>query len=456
MVTELARNQTTGYVRDEWTPNSWHVFLCDLNGKPIEELVDVDFDATDTLNEIPTCTVSVAGRKPGYFRPWEQCIALTRDTMQQVFFFGPIVSTRTKLVTSPGYSTTTELTCQGWEAWLERVFPAVTHFSYGDKTAWEAVLATWTGGDTAGGINARELKFQKRSACVGQPEDGLKWPVPAWLEWEYTNDDAGNPSAWALHQELHTQGIDVGLRATWDAAAGSFRSRYVIGGSSNSTAEDCRNPKTGRVLDTELVVGADVADLTFEQRGDLQANAVVATGGTDLIGVAPMYDGVRWFDPIVPNDSFAGMLLELQVNSENARTVEATDPDAILRELAARHRLRFKNAPVFVSELKVRYAPGSIRPGDVITISDNGGAQIVDPLAGSTVYSRWALTARVASVSVSSDDALFADLTVFETQGDGELQDIRLAGIDSAALANWYETLSGVSGWVARLAALRR
>lgn len=418
----------SGYTSNEWQPTRWHVYLCDITGAIQEELLDVEFASSDQLNQIPTCSVSVTGKKFGYFRPWLHTIAVTGNSLEEVFFFGPIISSRAQVADAAEYAVTTELECQGWEAWLDRVYPMVEFFSEPGgsdaKSACDAVTAIWAS------VTKRANKFQVRpGGAIQAPADTINVPeLVVTLDWDTVSEETrpGAPSAWSMHTELHAQGIDVNYRPTWDAAGNRFYSRCVIGGSTNATTAQMKNYKTGRWLTEEYVVGGNVSGLTVEMRGDMQATSVLATGVDSAYGVAPTYGNTTYSVEnasdtavgVFPDKAFAGLLLEYQYPAD-VQTTNSNDPDAACATIAKAQRERLRRTPTLVAEMQIQWSPGQIRPGDIMGITDNGGAQFIDPtdsdeFPDGTVSTRWSLAGRVSGVQVSSADMLHAEISMFE------------------------------------------
>lgn len=412
----------SGYNTEEWQPTRWHVYLCDIQGYPQEELLDVEFTVEQTLNQIAACTVSATGKKFGYFKPWLHTIAVTGDNREDVMFFGPVLNTRAQVAKQAEYSITTELDCQGWEAWLDRVYPMVEFFSEpggaDDKSAWAAVSAIWDG------VEAREKRFQvHHGGAIQRPKSTIDAKISVTLDWDTVSEEArpGAPSAWAMHQEIHAQGIDVTYRPTWDAVGGRYYSRCVIGGSTNPIKEQMAYPKTGRTLQREFVIGADASTMSLELRGDMQATSVLATGVDSAYGLAPTYgtgstalslEDAALSEATFPKDVFAGLLLEYQYPAE-IKTTNADDPEAMCKVIAAAQRERLRRTPLLMSDVQIRWQPGDVMLGDIIKVTDNGGAQIID-VENATQLTRWEVTGRVSALSVASTDMLHATVTIFE------------------------------------------
>ena len=414
------------YDPEEWQPTRWHVYLCDIQGYPQEELVDVEFNVEMQLNQIPTCNVSVTGKKFGYFRPWLHTIAVTGDHNEETIFFGPILNTRAQVANAAEYAVTTELDCQGWEAWLDRIYPMVEFFSEpggpDNHSAYDAVVAIWDG------VDAREKRFQVHPAgAIQRPDSKINAAIGVTLDWDTVSEETrpGAPTAWGMHQDIHAQGIDVSYRPTWNAASKRFYSRCVIGGSTNPLAGQMSYPKTGTTLGREFVVGHEASSMTLEMRGDMQATSVLATGIDSAYGLDPRYGALTLEDAALPEatlpkDVFAGLLLEYQYPAD-IQTINADDPDAACVAIAKAQRDRLRCTPLLINELQIRWKPGEVKVGDIIKVTDNGGAQIVDR-DDAGVYSqlvRWEVTGRVAGISVNSADMTHASVSIFEVNDPG-------------------------------------
>lgn len=424
----------SGYDAEEWQPTRWHVYLCDIRGYPQEELLDVEFTVDQQLNQIAACTVSATGKRFGYFKPWLHTIAVTGDNREDVVFFGPIMNSRAQVAKQAEYAIITELDCQGWEAWLDRVYPMVEFFSEpggaDDKSAWDAVNAIWNG------VAEREKRFQvHHSGAIRRPAATTNAKISVTLDWDTVSEESrpGAPTAWAMHQEIHAQGIDVSYRPTWDAPSGRFYSRCVIGGSTNSLKEQMAYPKTGRKLEREFVIGADASTMSLELRGDMQATSVLATGVDSTYGIAPAYgaytlENAAESEAVFPKDVFAGLLLEYQYPAD-IKTANADDPEAACRLIATAQRERLRRTPLLMSDLQVRWKPGEVMLGDIITVTDNGGAQIIDA-ESSTQLTRWTVTGRVSGLSLASTDMLHATVSIFEvTDPSAEFVGFRAFGV---------------------------
>jgi hypothetical protein len=225
----------------------------------------------------------------------------------------------------------------------------------------------------------------------------------------------------------------------------------VIGGQTQPDKANWENPKTGEYLSNrEYVVGADVAALTLEYRGDLQANAVLVSGDNELFAQAPRRDGVDWDDARVPDNSFAGMLLESQYPSET----KAVDPVAVLQVQATSLRDRLRRTPMVVSGLRVRFSPGALKPGDIVVVTDNGSNQIVNPNNAAEIAVRSSMYGRISTIEVSSDDALFAELTLFQIGDPGAELTSHQMGVFAGP--NIYQFFDATWGWTSRMAVARK
>lgn len=455
---------SSGYLQQEWQPTRWMAYLCDIKGKIVEPIRDFSFTAETTLNNIPTASVTVSGKRPGHFRPWLHSIAIVGDTKEATFFYGPIVNARVQLTNRAEYAATTELECRGWEEWLDNVYPVVNFQSEGEKTAWQAIDAIWRGGDQANaGIIGRANKYQVRPffsdpsnrpgarGSIRAPEWGRDRGVPVWVDWNTIDSRAGAATAWGLYGDLHGQGIDVSHRPTWSESEQAFYSRCVIGGQTEPDTANWKNPKTGRYLgDREYIVGDGVSSITLEYRGDLQANAVLVSGDNDFFAQSPQRDGVDWDDPNVPNDSFAGLLLESQYPSET----QAVDPVAVLQVQATSLRDRLRRTPMIASGLKIRFSPEDLHPGDIVVVTDNGGSQIINPNNADEIAVRSSMYGRINTIEVSSSDALFADLTLFQIGDPGAELTSHAMGVFAGP--NIYEFFDATWGWTSRMAVARK
>lgn len=436
-----------------WRPTRYRVYLCDTAGTVREEITDVKFSTSIALNEISTANVTAYGRKPGYFRPWLDCIAITGDLPEEVLFFGPVITARTKIVTKPEYSSETDIDCQGWEGWLDRINPRCDFQSDGDKYAWDAVYEVFSRS------MQRAAKFQVVPTSFLAPSGSTRHQIPVVIDWDTDSDEArpGAPTAWEMIGDIHGQGIDVHWRPTY--VDGRFVARCVIGGSTNTALADCKAPHTGRWLDREYVVGNDVGQLMIEHRGDMQATAVLASGTSEDWAVAP-WSGVPP-NPLVDWDLssnsawWAGILLESQIDLEAKLAPldnDLDDPESVLRLYAERQRLALRKCPVFISELSLRFRPGDFWPGDCVVVADNGGAQLVTP--ESQIATRWALYGRINAINVTSEDMLFAELEMY--QFDSEPSDLLFSASPGLVNLDFYQSADSVLGMTNRLSVRRR